>query len=156
MRLQPYKRIWLHICFCLASAVWGLLGCAKNLNADQVCLKNVCYSVEIAMTQEEQSKGLMFREFMPSDHGMLFVFPVQRPYSFWMKNTLIPLDMIWLDNSRRIVHMEKAVPCTADPCRHYLPSEDALYVLELNAGETDKKAMKIGDQWVFKLDLKDL
>jgi len=146
-------------CLYLVSCILflSLLSCASNeAKANEVCLRDTCYTVELAIKQEEQSKGLMYRESMPADHGMLFVFPVAMRQSFWMKNTKIPLDMIWLDYSRRIVYMEKAAqPCTADPCRQYTPSAQALYVLELNAGETEKGAMKIGDQWEFKLDLKD-
>lgn len=136
----------------------SLLSCASHeAQANQVCLQEKCYTVEIASDESTRSKGLMFREFMPEDEGMLFIFPHLQRTPFWMKNTLIPLDIIWMDHTRRIVHVEKAAqPCTEDPCRHYRPAAEALYVLELNAGETDKSTIKVGDQMTFKLDLKSL
>src|SRR5262245_59998767 len=108
------------ICLSVSFALFlSLIGCASiEAKANQVCLHDNCYSVEVAIKSEELSKGLMYRESMPADQGMLFVFPSLERHNFWMKNTKIPLDIIWLDNSRRIVHMEKATPCTSDPCPH--------------------------------------
>ena len=136
----------------------SILSCSSTeANANRVCVQDKCYTVEIAKDDTTRTKGLMFREHMPADQGMLFIFPALQRYSFWMKNTLIPLDIIWLDNSRRIVHVEKNTqPCTADPCMHYVPSAEALYVLELNAGESEKQTMEIGAQMTFKLDLENL
>jgi uncharacterized membrane protein (UPF0127 family) len=65
---------------------------------------------------------------------MLFIFEEERIYPFWMKNTLIPLDMIWIDKNGKIIDIQIAEPCTQDPCRSYTPSGSGLYVLELNAG----------------------
>ena len=69
-----------------------------------------------------------------------------------MKDTLIPLDMIWMDSERRIVHIEHNVPpCAADPCPRYPPSGPALYVLEINAGFAAKLGLKVGDTMEFRL-----
>ncbi len=92
-------------------------------------------------------RGLQFRTSLAQDAGMLFIFDQPLRYSFWMKDTLIALDMIWLDQEMRVVHVESNVPpCTEDPCASYSPSEPALYVLELNAGTASLINLKPGDR----------
>jgi uncharacterized membrane protein (UPF0127 family) len=109
-------------------------------------------TAELAMSDEERQRGLMFREKLQADQGMLFVFENEDFYAFWMKNTLIPLDMLWLDRDRRVVHIEKDVPpCKTEPCPSYLPSRRALYVLELAAGEAEKNSLKLFDRLDFVL-----
>ncbi len=77
---------------------------------------------------------------------MLFVFPRPERYSFWMKNTLIPLDIIWLNSDRSVVHLETNVPaCVHDPCPNYAPVQPALYVLEVNAGSAQQFGIKKND-----------
>jgi uncharacterized membrane protein (UPF0127 family) len=83
---------------------------------------------------------------------MLFVFDVEDYYSFWMKNTLIGLDMIWLDKGKRIVHIERDVPpCKTDPCPSYTPKRPGSYVLELKAGSADRLNLKLFDKLEFPL-----
>lgn len=109
-------------------------------------------TAELARTEEERARGLMFREKIGPDQGMLFVFEDEGPYAFWMKNTLIPLDMLWLDRERRIVHIERNVPpCKADPCPFYPPQRPGLYVLELAAGGADFYKLKLFDRLEFKI-----
>jgi len=99
----------------------------------KVCFRDgVCVNADIANTKENMTRGLMNRTEMPGDYGMLFVFPDEGDYVFWMKNTLIPLDIIWINSSKHIVHMEYAVPCIKDPCRIYRPDAKSVYVLEVN------------------------
>jgi len=119
-----------------------LAGCQSS---DQVCFESICIDVEIADTSEERAKGLMHRESMPEDQGMLFIFDTQKIYPFWMKNTLIPLDMIWVDMEQTIVHIESAIPCV-DTCPSYTPSAKALYVVETVQGFTAKHEIKVGDK----------
>ena len=93
-------------------------------------------AVELATDDDTRQQGLMYRESLEPLKGMLFIFPAAGDYPFWMKNTMIPLDMLWIDDSRHIVHIEQDVPpCTADPCPSYPPGAKAKYVLELKAGE---------------------
>lgn len=107
---------------------------------------------ELAVTNEERARGLMFRERIGSDQGMLFVFEEEGIYPFWMKNTLIPLDILWLGRDRRIAHIAADVPpCTADPCPSYDPGVPASFVLELKAGDARARGLKPGDRLEFVL-----
>lgn len=108
------------------------------------------FSVEIAATPAEQAHGLMDRTSMPADHGMLFVFPQAQPLTFWMKDTLIPLDMLFFDEAHRLVTIRADVPpCQADPCPTYASTAPARYVLELNAGTAAKLDLHKGDVITF-------
>jgi uncharacterized membrane protein (UPF0127 family) len=109
-------------------------------------------TAELAVTDEERARGLMFREKVLPDQGMLFVFEREDLHAFWMKNTLIPLDMLWLDSDRRVIHIAANVPpCRADPCPSYGPDTPARYVLELRAGGAAANVIKTGDRLQFVL-----
>jgi uncharacterized protein len=109
------------------------------------------YEVEIAADPELRGQGLMFRDQLRPAHGMLFFFPEDGRYSFWMKNTMIPLDMIWIDANRKVVHVKSDVPpCKIEECPTYDPGADARYVLELAAGEAAKRGLKAGDVLRFE------
>lgn len=102
--------------------------------------------VEVAETEGARARGLMFRETLGDEEGMLFPFDIPRRYGFWMKNVRIPLDIIWLDTNRRIVWIvERARPCTADSCPMYLPEAEASYVLEVVGGFVARHGVAIGD-----------
>ena len=110
-----------------------------------VTLNGHSFTVEIAATPAEQEHGLMDRTSMPAGHGMLFVFPDSQPRTFWMKNTLIPLDMLFFDANRHLVAIQaNAQPCKADPCQLYPSDAPARYVLELNAGTAAKFGLRKG------------
>jgi uncharacterized membrane protein (UPF0127 family) len=127
-------------------------GCRPVSAGDTVCIKKHCYNVEVVSRDPDRARGLQHRTELPPDAGMLFIFSNSGEHSFWMKDTLIPLDMIWLDHARRVVHIETDVPpCRQDPCPKYTPLAAALYVLELNAGEARKKGIAVGDQVEFQL-----
>ena len=142
--------LWKKIGLVLIVCLWPVSVSAANA----VCFNEACFTVEVANEPQEQQRGLMFRDFMPQDHGMLFIFDHEDRYGFWMKNTLIPLDIIWLDGNLIVVHMEENVPpCEKDPCTSYRPSAAAWYVLELNAGTAKRLDLKIGDEMHFgKMD----
>lgn len=109
-------------------------------------------SVELAVTPEERARGLMFRTEMAPNEGMVFVFEEPGFYPFWMKNTLIPLDMVWVDAGYRVVSIQHSVPpCKKDPCPNFSPSSDnAVYVVELVSGFARDHGLKKGDTLVFK------
>lgn len=109
---------------------------------------------ELADTVEERARGLMFRPSLEKNHGMLFAFAEPQQWSFWMKNTRIPLDIIWMDRNKRIVHIERNVPTcsrTDDGCPQYQPNENAMYVLELAAGSADALGLERGAALRFQL-----
>ena len=89
----------------------------------------------------------MFRDSMPADHGMLFLFDDARPRVFWMKNTHIPLDMLFFDQDYKLVSVQQRVPpCRSDPCAQYASTGPAQYVLELNAGTAERLGVEPGDK----------
>jgi len=109
-------------------------------------------TAELAVTDAERARGLMFREQIQPDEAMLFVFASEDLHAFWMKNTLIPLDMLWLDVGRRVIHIAADVPpCKEDPCPSYGPDVPACYVLELKAGQAAAQGLKVGDRLQFIL-----
>ena len=118
-----------------------------------VTLKNERFIVELAETTEKQALGLMFREQMPDDHGMLFLFPGEAMRSFWMKNTRISLDIFYFDEELKLVSVaENAKPCRAQRCPSYPSTAPAKYVLELNAGKAAELGVKTGDILELHLD----
>lgn len=118
---------------------------STKITAPEVCINKTCFSIEIADTPEERQLGLMNRQELPESSGMLFIFQQPGQYKFWMKNTLIPLDMIWINDQNKIIDIKQATPCTTDPCPTYGPSEFSSYVLELNSGISQKYKINIGD-----------
>jgi len=117
-----------------------------------VCIKNNCFQVELATTPATRDRGLMYRKELDQNKGMLFIFDNMGIYPFWMENTLIPLDMIWIDNSYKIVFIGQNVqPCHSLICPSVIPSAQAKYVLEINAGICQKIGLKIGDVAQFNL-----
>jgi len=108
--------------------------------------ENFEINVEIADNFEERAKGLMFREFLDENAGMLFIFEQEDYLSFWMKNTLIPLDMIFISEDFEIVDIKHATPCKQDPCVSYKTISPAKYVLEVNGNFTLRNNIEIGDK----------
>jgi uncharacterized membrane protein (UPF0127 family) len=102
--------------------------------------------VEVVADDESRAQGLMYRDHLPPGAGMLFFFKEMGEYPFWMKNTRIPLDMIWIDANKRIAHITPDVPpCQIDDCPSYPPNAPSLYVLEVAAGVAKQHALKNGD-----------
>jgi len=109
---------------------------------------------EIADTTEKRAKGLMYRDSLAKDRGMLFTFAEPQLWTFWMKNTRISLDIIWMDGKKRIVHIERNVPTcprTDDGCPQYQPNDNAVYVLELAAGVADALKLQRGSILKFQV-----
>ena len=106
-------------------------------------------NVEIADNAEERAYGLMFREFLGENSGMLFIFDDETTRSFWMKNTLVPLDIIFISKDFEIVDIKYAEPCKENPCISYVSKGPAEYVLEVNGNFTIKNNIKIGDKIII-------
>jgi len=112
----------------------------------KVCFQENCFTVEVADTVKKQQQGLMFRENLERDSGMIFVFAKEGNYPFWMKDTLIPLDIIWINKNQEVVFIkENADPC-AEICESIDPKQNAKYVLELNGGLIDNLGLKLGEK----------
>ncbi|HTI96948.1 MAG TPA: DUF192 domain-containing protein [Rudaea sp.] len=130
------------------SSALGLGACTARASGPYVELDGHRFQIEIAADEASRERGLMFRESMPADHGMLFVFDDAQVRTFWMKNTHIPLDILYFDQNYKLVSAQQRVPpClnSGNNCPGY-PSEGAAqYVLELNAGMADKLGIKPGD-----------
>lgn len=123
------------------------LACAgSGAHGDSVVLKGQRFAVEIVDSPEEQQRGLMFRDELAENAGMLFVYPASEQQSFWMKNTRIPLDILFFDDAARYLGAQLNVPtCRGDPCPTYPGPSPARYVLELNAGRAEALELEVGD-----------
>jgi uncharacterized membrane protein (UPF0127 family) len=108
--------------------------------------------VEIAADDPTREQGLMFRDRLAEDRGMIFIFPANGVYPFWMKNTLIPLDMIWIDDTHRVNFVGSDIPpCKADPCPSYGSTTlQSRYVLETAAGLANKHHIAAGSVLHFE------
>ena len=105
--------------------------------------RNVSFVVEIADTPSKREMGLQYRRDLAADRGMIFLFPTQSQQSFWMKNTPLPLDMIFINRERKIVGIvEQTVPFSLDPRSVTAPSQ---FVLEINGGLAKRHGIKAGD-----------
>lgn len=131
----------------IAILVLMFSGCSQRAKENRACFKDNCYVVDLAISDEEKEKGLQNRDHLAKDRGMLFALAGNAPQKFWMKKTLIPLDILWLDYTGQIIFIEHAaVPCEKDPCPVYGPSVPASYVLEINAGDAARLDMRVGDR----------
>lgn len=104
-------------------------------------------SVELATTPEQRERGLMKRQTLEDNTGMLFIFSEESKYSFWMKNMNVSLDIIWINSDGEVVYFVKDVPpCTKSPCQTYTPNIPALYVLEVNPGTIGGLEIQVGTE----------
>ena len=127
-----------------------LAGCA-SARGPWVEIGGARYSIEVADDDAERERGLMFRDAMDADHGMLFIHEREEPQAYWMKNTRIPLDILYFDDTRRLVSQQRDVPpCSlGDQCPPYPSAAPARYVLELNAGEAARLKLETGAELRF-------
>ena len=110
--------------------------------------REVVFQVEVADTPAKRTMGLQYRKELGSDRGMIFLFPSEAPQSFWMKNTPIPLDMIFINRERKIVGIvEQTVPFSLDSRSVGVPSQ---FVLEINGGLAKRHGLQVGDSVRFQ------
>jgi uncharacterized protein len=106
--------------------------------------------LELAVSDEERQLGLMFRDMLPADHGMLFIFESDGRLDFWMKNTFIPLDLVWVGATGEVVDVRANVPpCRSDPCPSYGSATPARAVLEVNSGFAAAHGVRPGEPLKF-------
>ncbi|MCK5460627.1 DUF192 domain-containing protein [Candidatus Gracilibacteria bacterium] len=133
------KKVFMLICFTLF--LWG---CEQNLeDLKKVEIGGETFLVEVVDTPQERRDGLMFRKSMPLDKGMLFIFEAETLKTFWMKNTLLPLKIIWISEEGIVVDIQNAEPCRANPCKTYRGKSNAKMVLEVN--QSVLETLEIGD-----------
>ncbi len=115
----------------------------------------VVLKAEVADTPEKLLFGLAFREHIPPDGGMLYIFDESAPHQVWTKEFRISVDILWVDESKVVVHVvEQAEPCSVDPCPWYgPPPENARYVIEANAGLVKRRGITVGEQLKFTLKM---
>jgi uncharacterized protein len=130
----------------LALLAPALGGACATAGGSWVELAGERFVVEVADEPQERARGLMFRDRLAPGHGMLFIHDREEPQAYWMKNTRIPLDILYFDAARRLVAQQREVPpCTrGNACPSYPSGAPALYVLELNAGEAARLQLREG------------
>jgi uncharacterized membrane protein (UPF0127 family) len=141
--------------YCLA----GLVACAtaRSVGAEPAVIpltlpSGKALQVEVMVKDEDRAMGLMFRPSLASDRGMLFLFEASDFHGIWMKNCKFPIDILWLDADRKIVHVQEgAAPCVKEPCPVYTPLRRASYVLELGAGQARREKAVVGAAVDFTL-----
>ena len=139
-----------------------IAGCSAAENSDysmgsvaiiNSALEIVSFRVEVPKTGEGFMKGLMFRESLAADMGMLFIYTDSDIRSFWMKNTLIPLDILFIDDNLTLQKIVQAVPCVEEPCEIYSSGSAVKYVLEINGNLAKRRSIEEGSK-VF-IDVND-
>ncbi len=107
--------------------------------------------VEVADTPAKRQRGYMYRENISDSEGMVFLMESLDFHPFWMKNCRVGLDIIWLDETWRVVHVERELqPCKdREPCPSHQPLQVSLYVLEVQAGLAGREGLKVGDHIIF-------
>ena len=119
----------------------------------EISLKGHVFALEIADTPAERALGLMHRENLAESAGMLFVFFAERTLNFWMKNTLISLDILYMDAEGVVVDIQTMHPQPGVPdseLRNYPSAAPAQYALEINAGLAKEYGFEVGDQALFR------
>ncbi|MFH1804608.1 MAG: DUF192 domain-containing protein [Pseudomonadota bacterium] len=140
--MRAVFQVFLAVCFISAAVIAGLNAKANGFERSRLLVDGQVFNVELARSPDERARGLMFRTEMADDAGMLFDFGRAQEISMWMKNTFIPLDMIFIDHSGAIVGIEKrtipkseAIIASPKPVR---------FVLELNGGMADRMGFDVG------------
>lgn len=123
--------------------IWRLFFYLPPSNSVKIKIKNIDYKIELAKATTQKSKGLSGRETLCKNCGMLFIFGFETNLPFWMKNTLIPLDIIWLDKNGKIVDIQTITEINST--KIHQNQTPAKYVLELNANDSQKINLNIGD-----------
>lgn len=150
---NPPKRVWpllLALGLVLAMAAWGLMAGKEQeppMAVWQVSVDGHTFQAEVAATDKQRERGLMGRTQLAQGRGMLFVFQKPRGVGFWMKDTLIPLDILFFDPKGVLLNVALAQPCPPQTtCPNYFSQGEVGYVLELASGEAERLGLEPGDR----------
>jgi len=122
-----------------------LFGClAPALRTTTVAINDIQITAWVADTQKARETGLMGMQNINENEGMLFVYEKPGAYAFWMKNTLMPLDVIFVSSDMKIVGIQHMEPCAMEPCRIYPPPSDILYAIEVKGGFAERNNITVG------------
>lgn len=145
---------WIIVLGALALISYGVIRVVNGLSSYRpvVNIGSATLRADLAQTPAELSRGLAGRESIAEDQAMLFVFNESRNWSFWMKGMKIPIDIIWINDKKKVVHVEPNVQPDAEPYDTYNPPEPARYVLETKAGMAEKYGIKAGVEAKFNLE----
>lgn len=149
-KLSPTRKTHLLVLTLLALSI-NLTACADS--TPYVSIDGHKVKVEVVRSQEKQALGLMYRTEMADNHGMLFIYKQAAPLSFWMKNTRIPLDILYFDKNLKLINISADTPpCRTPSCPGYPSSAPAQYVLEINAGLARQWQLEAGEELILHLD----
>lgn len=143
-----HRMWWVVLALLVVGSLWALLVVKFKQQACTQITSSYCLRLERVSSPEDLQRGLSGRQSLAQDRGMLFVFDAASKHCFWMKDMHFPLDMIWLDDTKTVVHVEKNVAPDTYP-NSFCPDKSAQYVLEVNAGVTDTARITRGSQLQF-------
>lgn len=143
---------WLIACLLLVVGVAAFLLIEPQLRPRiSVAVGDGVFKARVAQTQKQRDEGLSGVKYLESNEAMLFLFDSSDKWSMWMKDMEIPLDILWLDQSQKVIYIVKGASPDDFP-KSYIPNDPALYVLELPQGTVDSKNIRIGSKATFNLD----
>lgn len=150
VQYRLFYRVAMLICLC-----WPVMAAQakepvlEELSISTVDGKTVVYHIEVARTPSQMQRGLMFRDSLSEDRGMLFIYQPERTARMWMKNTILPLDMLFIDANGRIINIARnTTPFSLDTIDS---GGEVRGVLELNAGQTEKHGIATGDRVHYRV-----
>ena len=151
-RVKTYV-IWLVILSVLAFAGWQAYHVAMDQQTARIPLtvRNATFDVKVVDSDPARQHGLSGTRELAKTEGMLFVFDTEYTWGIWMKDMFISIDILWLNNDKRVIHIVKNAEPSSYPETTYRPDKPAKYVLELPAGSVEQKNIQVGDTVTFNL-----
>lgn len=146
MRVRRYRDVQVLL------LIFLVVGCSAAAESYEVEIAGEVFRVEVADDPESRARGLMHREEMDGDRGMLFVFERSELRAFWMRNTLIPLSIAYIDENLRILEIHDMIPLSETPVPSRFPAQ---FALELNQGEFERRGIAVGDRLVPSNELRE-
>lgn len=148
-----FKLLWSDALGQADTLTFNLVNSQSLPNKISISINGVKLQADVAITADEQTRGLSIKNALQSNEGMLFPYETPRILSFWMKDMKFPIDIIWLSADKRVVHIEENLqPCSPLlPCPSYAPSVTAQFVLETKAGFSSSNGITEGTPVEFNL-----